>query len=174
MAGDDEQADDTAETINREQQDGPQAQDVAEEARRPGPGLGESSRGPGDRAQMLPDDVPDLVETMTGMVRSGRIDNGAYAGEPQHDDEEDGLGDTEDGDDEALFNPLADGSEDPLAEPVELEQVPDDGDDPLGKVSSEHGLEDEDADDDDNDYDDADDDDLNTDEEEGEERQRPV
>jgi hypothetical protein len=159
------------ESINREQQDEGQAQDVAEDARHPGRTLGDSSRAPGDRTQILPDDVPDLVDTMNGMVRSGRIDNGAYAGEPQHDDEEDGLGATDSDDDgDGLFNELADGSEDPLAEPVELDSLADDGDDPLGKVSSEHGLEDEDSDDDDADYDDADDDDLNVEggEEDGE------
>ena len=139
MAGETDDGEDPAEAINREQQDEGQAQDVAEHARHPGPGLGERSRAPGDRTQVLPDDVPDLVETMNGMVRSGRNDNGAFAGEPQHDDEEDVLGETDsDADEDGLFNEMADGSEDPLAEPVELEQVPDDGDDPLGKVSSEH------------------------------------
>jgi hypothetical protein len=165
----DDAGDAAPETINREQQDPGQAQDVADDARHPERGLGESSRAPGDRTQILPDDVPDLVETMNGMVRSGRIDNGAFAGEPQHDDEEDGLGETDsDGDEDGLFNEMADGSEDPLAEPVELGNLADDGDDPLGKVSSEHGLEDEDASDDDDDYDDADDDDLNDQDEEDE------
>jgi hypothetical protein len=153
--------DETPEAINREQQDDGQAQDVAEDALNPGPPLGDSSRAPGDRTQILPDDVPDLVDTMNAMVSSGVIDNGAYAGEPQHDDEEDALGETDsDEDGDGLFNEMADGSEDPLAEPVDLDSLADDGDDPLGKVSSEHGLEDEDADDDDDDYDDADDDDL--------------
>lgn len=171
MAGDDGRAEDeTAEAINREQQDGGQANDVADAARRTGPGRPDSVRGGrSDPAQMLPDDVPDLVETMNGMVRSGRIDNDAYAGEPQHDDEEGLLGDTEEGDDEALFNPLADGSEDPLAVPIALPDQSDDSDDPLGKVSSEHGLEDEGPEDDDEEHDDANDDDLNGDDE-GEER----
>ncbi len=153
--------DDTSEAINREQQDEGQAQDVADDALHPGRGLGESSRAPGDRTQILPDDVPDLVDTMTAMVTSGVIDNGAYAGEPQHDDEEDALGDTErDGDEEALFNELSNGNEDPLADPVDLSEIADDGDDPLGRVASELGLEDEGPEDDDDDYDDADDDDL--------------
>ena len=221
MAGEDE---DTAEAINREQQDEGQANDVADAVRRTEPGRPQSMRGGRtDPAQILPDDVPDLVETMNGMVRSGQIDNGAFAGEPDHDDEEGLLGDTEgegddpleevihlpgpdgaavssyygmpeagrgsgadgdetgledqraadggfDGADDGLFNELADGSEDPLAEPVGLEQVPDDGDDPLGKVASEHGLEDEGPEDDDDDYDDADDDDLNEEDEEEEDR----
>lgn len=170
MAGETDEGEDTAEAINREQQDKGQAQDVAEDARRPERGLGESSRAPGDRTQIIPDDVPDLVDTMSAMVSSGRIDNGAFAGEPQHDDEEAMLGETDSDDDEdGLFNEMADGSEDPLAVPIALPDLSDDGDDPLGKVSSEHGLEDEDADDDDDDYDDADDDDLSGDEEEDEE-----
>ena len=37
---------------------------------------------------------------MNAMNRSGRLDMDAYAGEPQMDDEEDVLGDTEDADDE--------------------------------------------------------------------------
>jgi hypothetical protein len=156
--------DDTAEAINREQQDEGQANDVADSALHADRSLGESKRSPGNRAQIIPDDAPDLVDTMNAMVKSGVIDNGAYAGEPQHDDEEDLLGDTDEDDDEPLFNEMADGSEDPLAEPVELPDVPDEGDDPLGKVASEHGLEDQDADDDDDDYDDADDDDLNAEE----------
>ncbi len=154
--------DEAAESLNREQQDDGQAQDVAEDALHPGEGLGESRHGPGDRTQIIPDDTPDLVDKMNEMVRSGRIDNGAFAGEPQHDDEEGMLGETEDdGDgDDALYNELADGSEDPLAVPVDLSDIADDGDDPLGRVASEHGLEDEDSDDDDDDYDDAEDDDL--------------
>lgn len=162
---------DAPESLNREQQDADQAQDVADDARRPASGH-DSVRGPADRTQILPDDRPDLVETMNAMVRSGHIDNGAYAGEPQHDDEEDQLGDTEaDGDgDDALYNTGADGSEDPLAVPVDLDDVADTGDDPLGAVASEHGLEDEDSDDDDDDddYDDADDDDLDEVEDEAE------
>lgn len=176
-----DRAEDAPESLNREQEEADQAQDVADDARRPSTGH-DSVRGPADRTQILPDDTPDLVETMTAMVRSGRIDNGAFAGEPQHDDEEDQLGDTEsDGDDpledlhpEPEFNPLADGSEDPLAVPVDLppeeevdlDDLEDSGEDPLARVASEHGLEDEDGDDDDSDYDIATDDDL----EEGEER----
>ena len=51
-------------------------------------------------AQLVPDDTEDLVEKMNAMNRSGRLDMDAYAGEPQMDDEEDVLGDTEDADDE--------------------------------------------------------------------------
>ena len=47
-------------------------------------------------AQIIPDDVPDLVERMNEMNRSGRVDMDAYAGEPQMDDEDDAFGVTED------------------------------------------------------------------------------
>ncbi|WP_328799475.1 hypothetical protein [Sandaracinobacteroides hominis] len=152
--------DEPPEAVNREQEDEGQAQDVAEDALHPETGGGSVRGNHVDPTQILPDDVPDLVETMEHMVSSGRIDNDAYAGEPQHDDEEDMLGDTEDDDDDMLYNELADGSEDPLADPVDLSEIADTGDDPLGEVASEHGLEDEDSEDDDDDYDDADDDDL--------------
>jgi hypothetical protein len=197
MGPNDFDTDDTAETINREQQDGDQAQDVADDARLPHDGH-ESLRGGSDNpAQILPDDVPDLVETMTAMVRSGHIDNAAFAGEPMHDDEDSMLGDTEaDGDDpleglteltdaearvtgysvpheredDALYNPLADGSEDPLADlpdldPEEVDEVADTGENPLAGVASERGdehgldpddLEDEDLEDDELDEEDPD------------------
>lgn len=148
------------EAVNREQLDEGQAQDVAQDALHPQTGGGSVRGNHVDPTQILPDDVPDLVETMERMVSSGRIDNDAYAGEPQHDDEEELLGDTEDGDDELLYDELEDGSEDALADAVDLSAIADSGEDPLGEVASEHGLEDEDSDDDDDDYDDADDDDL--------------
>lgn len=83
---------------NSEQRDEGQAQDVAEDARRRSTDLAEDSEKGGNRdpAQLIPDDVPDLVDKMEEMNRSGRIDNDAFAGEPQMDDEEDMLGDTED------------------------------------------------------------------------------
>lgn len=84
---------------NSEQaEEGTQAQDVAEDARRRSTDLSEDSVHGGRRnpAQIIPDDVPDLVDKMNEMNRSGRIDNDAYAGEPMMDDEEDQFGDTED------------------------------------------------------------------------------
>jgi len=109
--------DDAPESLNREQEDEGQAQDVAEDARNPGHGLGESRPSPGDPYAITPDDRPDLVDTMNMMVRTGRIDNDAYAGEPVHDDEEGIIGDTE-----------GDAGDDPL------EQVPDPGEDPLSAI----------------------------------------
>lgn len=83
---------------NSEQDDGDQAQDVADDARALGTDQAQDTErgGKPDRTQILPDDEPDLVERMNAMVRSGIIDNDAYAGEPQMDDEEGGLGPTED------------------------------------------------------------------------------
>ena len=84
---------------NDEQRDsGAQAQDVADDARVRSTGLSEDSERGGrpNPAQIIPDDTPDLVERMEEMNRSGRIDNDAFAGEPQMDDEEDFLGNTED------------------------------------------------------------------------------
>ena len=82
---------------NSEQRDEDQAQDVADDARNAGTDLSEDSErgGESDPASLIPDDEQDLVERMEGMVRSGHIDYDAFAGEPQMDDEEDGLGPTE-------------------------------------------------------------------------------
>ena len=46
--------------------------------------------GPSDPAQLVPQDMPDLVETLHGMHASGRIDMGAFEGEEGM-DEEDGY-----------------------------------------------------------------------------------
>lgn len=76
---------------NAEQSEaGTQAQDVAESARTRVTDLSEDSErgGISNPAQIIPDDVPDLVDTMNAMNRSGRIDMDAYAGEPTMDDED--------------------------------------------------------------------------------------
>lgn len=86
---------------NLEQRDDGQAQDVADDALDLGSDLVEESErgGPTDPTRLVPEDVPDLVEKMNDMLRSGRIDNDAFAGEPMHDDEEDVLGRTDEEDD---------------------------------------------------------------------------
>ncbi len=79
---------------NAEQEDeGTQAQDVAEDALRepwrPREGSGESRHGgKTNPAQIIPDDVQDVVDHMTDMDRSGRIDMGAFDGEEDMDDED--------------------------------------------------------------------------------------
>ncbi|RYG98388.1 MAG: hypothetical protein EON57_12640 [Alphaproteobacteria bacterium] len=87
---------------NEEQRDEGQSQDVAEDALHPEDDPSEDSEhgGHSNPASLIPDDVPDLVDKMNEMVRSGRIDNGAFAGEPMHDDEEDRLGLTDDDDED--------------------------------------------------------------------------
>ncbi len=121
----DERHDDEApEAVNREQTDEGQAQDWTEAARNPGPLLSESRKAPGDRTDPIPDDTPDLVDRMTEMVRSGRIDSDAYLGEPVHDDEEGILGDTDPGD--------------------EIDDLPE-MDEPLSDLDSDWGEDDLDA-----------------------------
>lgn len=82
---------------NREQADEDQAQDVADDALNRQTDLSEDSDhgGDSDPGAVIPDDVPDIVDRMEEMVRSGHIDNSAFAGEPMHDDEEDYLGQTD-------------------------------------------------------------------------------
>lgn len=94
FAGEDDQTEELApENRNSEQDDeDSQAQTFADEA------LGRSSDGFGlDDTEKVPtgeesDDVEDLVDHMNQMVRSGRIDNSAYRGERNDDDEEDLYG----------------------------------------------------------------------------------
>jgi hypothetical protein len=83
---------------NAEQDDaGSQAQEVAEEALRQPYRDRESSgteKVPNtDPTQLVPDDVPDLVDHMNEMDRSGRIDMDAYEGEDNMDDEDGSIPD---------------------------------------------------------------------------------
>jgi len=89
---------------NAEQHDADQAQDVAKDALGQGDDVSEDSLRPpsNDPGALIPDDVPDLVDKMNEMVRSGHIDNDAYAGEPMMDDEEDYLGHTDNDNDDDL------------------------------------------------------------------------
>jgi hypothetical protein len=91
--------DEAPESHNNEQDDGPQAQDVADDALHPGPSLGDSAHGPSDPTSLYDDEPEDLVDLMRDMVDSGEIDTGAFQGEPMHDDEEEILGDTDPADD---------------------------------------------------------------------------
>jgi len=86
--------DETPEAHNQSQDDaGEQAQTLADEA------LGRSSdfdfgdsEKPDYDGISDGDSTPDLVDTMNQMVSSGHIDMGAFRGERNDDDEEDGLG----------------------------------------------------------------------------------
>lgn len=92
--GEDRQTEDLApENRNAEQEEaGEQAQTLADEARGRSPGefaTDDSEKvSTGDDS----DDVEDLVDHMEQMVSSGRIDNSAYRGEPNLDDDEDKYG----------------------------------------------------------------------------------
>ncbi|MBV1689613.1 hypothetical protein KRR38_18475 [Novosphingobium sp. G106] len=98
--GEDDQTEELApENQNSEQDDeDSQAQTFADEA------LGRSSDDFGlDDTEKVStgedsDDVEDLVDHMNQMVRSGRIDNDAYRGERNDDDEDDMYG--EDGEED--------------------------------------------------------------------------
>ncbi|WP_197426231.1 hypothetical protein [Erythrobacter sp. CCH5-A1] len=81
----------THETRNREQDDeGTQAQDVAEDARREDSRTSsplESTKPEADEYDPAPDSTGDLIDEMRRMEGEGRIDMSAFAGEPNHDDE---------------------------------------------------------------------------------------
>ena len=89
--GEDEQTNDLAPELHNAEQDDAQyqTQTLANEA------LGRSSDDFGlDDTEKVPtgeegDDVQDIVDHMRQMVSSGRIDNSAYAGEPNDDDNDD-------------------------------------------------------------------------------------
>jgi len=102
------------ETHNREQDDeGTQAQDVAEDARREDSRTSsplESTKPESQDYDPAPDSKGDLVDEMNRMEGEGRIDMSAFAGEPNHDDEPETYGgETTDDDDEDWLT--ADGEE---------------------------------------------------------------
>ena len=92
--------DEAPELHNAEQDDElEQAQTVAEEA------LGaDAEASPLDSVkvnqpgELMDDSSQDLIDRMRDMEQSGRIDMGAYRGEPNHDDEDDTYGDATDDD----------------------------------------------------------------------------
>lgn len=97
---------------NSEQRDEDQAQDIgdaAAELRLGGsegtghdPIIESEHGGSPNPAAIIPEDAPDLVDTMKQMLTSGIIDNSAYAGEPMMDDEEEIYGQTDNGHAEEL------------------------------------------------------------------------
>jgi len=87
---------------NQSQRDDAQAQKFAERAQQPAKAIDEdaaASRAGGE--QINPDDAQDTVDHMKEMVDSGRIDNDAFAGERNDDDEESDLGILDDAEDDA-------------------------------------------------------------------------
>lgn len=88
------QTDDLAPELDNEEQgdEDEQAQTLGDESL----GRGADDYGLDDTVKVSTgdetDDVQDLVDHMRQMVSSGRIDNSAYAGEPNFDDNEDKYG----------------------------------------------------------------------------------
>ena len=95
-SGEHPSADQAPELHNSEQDDEPeQSQTVAEEAlaggaRKASPLDSVKSDEPGE---VMDDSSQDLIDHMRDMEQSGRIDMGAFRGEPNHDDNEDKYGD---------------------------------------------------------------------------------
>lgn len=74
---------------------GEQAQDVAEDARREDSHTAsplESTKPDSSSLDTAPDSTGDLVDEMRRMEGDGRIDMSAFAGEPNHDDEPETYG----------------------------------------------------------------------------------
>lgn len=83
--------------INQSQRDDAQAQKLADQAQRQTKAkqvdVSASRRDDSvDPADIIPDDTQDTVDHMNQMAQSGRIENGAFAGERNDDDEESDLG----------------------------------------------------------------------------------
>jgi hypothetical protein len=107
---DERPTDDQAPELHNAEQDDEleQSQTVAEEALR-----GEAREASpldsiknDEPGEVMDDSSQDLIDKMRDMEQSGRIDMGAFAGEPNHDDNEDKYGD------EAKLDDLpADGSD---------------------------------------------------------------
>ncbi len=96
-------AEEAPELHNAEQDDeAGQAQTVAEEAlegeARDGSPL--DSLKPDDEGEVMDDSSQDLIDKMRDMEQSGRIDMGAFRGEPNHDDEDEAYGEEIEADDE--------------------------------------------------------------------------
>lgn len=143
---------DTAEAVNHEQMDEDQAQDIAAERLYGQPGddhdVLDSTKGPGGLyGTEEANDVIDTVDQLKQMVRSGRIDMGAYDGEPMMDDGDTVLNDSDDPDGREGY-----GGDDNIggadSDLVSLEDIADEGDDPLARLASDHGDDGETMDDD--------------------------
>ena len=92
--------DEAPELHNAEQDDElEQAQAVANEARyKDAEASPLDSEKPDDEDDLDDDSTPDLIDKMRDMEQSGHIDMGAYAGEPNMDDEDEKYGDDRDED----------------------------------------------------------------------------
>ena len=95
-------AEQAPELHNAEQDDEPaQAQTVAQEA-----GIKDAEASPLDSikapggGEVMDDSAQDLIDRMRDMEQSGRIDMGAYRGEPNLDDEDEKYGEGHDPDED--------------------------------------------------------------------------
>jgi len=94
-------AEEAPELHNAEQDDElGQAQTVADEALAGGARAASplDSLKPDEQGEVMDDSSQDLIDKMRDMEQSGRIDMGAYRGEPNHDDEDETYGDVDDED----------------------------------------------------------------------------
>ncbi len=92
--------------INESQRDDAQAQKFAEKAQnytkaRRDDVSASRRDDSSDPAQVIPDDTQDTVDHMKQMAEDGRIDDGAFAGERNDDDEESDLGILDEAEDDA-------------------------------------------------------------------------
>ena len=123
---------------NNEQREADQAQAVAEDALHPdaGPDPLDSEKPHGGITDDE-GDVHDTVDMMKQMVTSGRVDMGAFAGEPLMDD----------GDEEMPGTPAGpmDGHDDDMMGglPDDMDEVADTGEDPLAAMVSDDDGEDD-------------------------------
>jgi hypothetical protein len=96
----DRPTDQAPELYNDEQEDElEQAQTVADEARQARTeGSPLDSIKVAQSGEIMDDSTQDLIDKMRDMEQSGRIDMGAYLGEPNMDDEDDTYGERSDDD----------------------------------------------------------------------------
>jgi|GEM_PF-2471514 len=119
---------------NEEQREADQAQDVAEDALAPDAADNAlDSHKPDGGITDDDSNVHDTVDLMKQMVTSGRIDMGAFAGEPLMDDGDDAMPGTPAGpmrgSDDDVMGILSD----------QIDEVEDSGEDPLAAVVSDDG-----------------------------------
>jgi hypothetical protein len=101
QSGERTSAEQAPELHNAEQDDElEQAQTLAEEALAGGARAASplDSVKPDEEGEVMDDSSQDLIDKMRDMEQSGRIDMGAYRGEPNHDDEEGTYGESTDDD----------------------------------------------------------------------------
>lgn len=117
---------------NQEQRESDQAQDVADDAMEPENGADALDSAKPDGGITDDDsDVHDTLDMMKQMISSGRVDMGAFAGEPLMDDGDEAMPGTPAG-------PMMGREDDVMGtSPDEIDEVADTGADPLDTVISD-------------------------------------